>query len=74
LLQAASVVERADVWMVQAGNCFCFALESLAQLGAVGEMSGKNFDGDNSIEARITGFVYLAHSARTDLPPKGRTR
>ena len=31
-----------------------------------GEMSGKNLDGDDSIEARIAGFVHLAHPARTD--------
>ena len=34
---------------------FGFALESLAQFGAVGEMSGQNFDRDNSIKARIAG-------------------
>ena len=62
----ARVVERADVGMIQAGDGFCFALEALAQFGAVGEMSRKNFDGDDSIEARIAGFVNLAHSTRTD--------
>ena len=35
----ASVVERADVRMVQAGDGLCFALESFAQFGTVGEMS-----------------------------------
>jgi hypothetical protein len=52
--------------MIQAGDRFCFAIESLTQLGAVGEMSGKNFDGDDSIEAGIAGFINLAHSTRTD--------
>ena len=62
----ASVVESANVRMIQAGDCFCFAVEPLAQLGSVGEMSGKNLDGDDSVETRVAGFVHFAHSARTD--------
>ena len=62
----AGVVEGADVRMVQAGDGFCFAVEALAQFGAVGEMSGKNLDGDDAIEARIAGLVHFAHSARAD--------
>jgi hypothetical protein len=62
----ARVEERADVRMVQAGNRFCFALESLAQFGTIRKLRRQNFDRDNSIKARITGFVHLAHSARTD--------
>ena len=62
----AGVVERADVGMIQAGDGFCFAVEALAQFRAVGEMSGKNLDGDDAVEARIAGLVHLAHSARTD--------
>ncbi len=52
--------------VVQARDGLCFALESLAQISAVSKMSGKNFDGNNAIEACIAGFVHLAHSARTD--------
>jgi hypothetical protein len=52
--------------MIQAGNRFCFALESLAQFGTIRKLRRQNFDRDNSIKARITGFVHLAHSARTD--------
>ena len=62
----ARVVERADVRMIQAGDGFRFALEPLAQFGAVSEMRGQNFNRDGSIEARVAGFVHLAHSARTD--------
>jgi hypothetical protein len=60
----SGVVEGADVRMIQTGNGFCFALKSLAQFGAVGEMSGKNFNRDGAIEARVAGFVHFAHSAR----------
>ena len=52
----ADVVEGADVGMIQAGNGFCFALESLAQFGAVREMIGQNFDGDDAIEAGVAGL------------------
>jgi len=62
----ARVVERADVGMIQAGDGFCLALESLAQFSAVGEMSWQNFNRDGSIEASIAGFVHFSHSARTD--------
>ena len=61
----ASVVKSANARMIQAGNCFCFAVEALAQLGSVSEMGGENLDGDGSIETRVTGFVHFAHSART---------
>ena len=62
----AYVMQRADVGMIQAGDGFCFALESLAQFSSVREMNGKNFNGDNSIEAGIAGFVNFAHSARAN--------
>src|ERR1700693_473612 len=62
----AGIEERADVRVVQASNCFCFALEPFTQLGAICEMRRQNFDGNDSIEARGAGFVHLAHSARTD--------
>ena len=62
----ADVVEGADVRMIQAGDRFCFALESLAQFGTISKMRRQNFDGDDSIEAGIAGFVNFAHSARTD--------
>jgi hypothetical protein len=52
--------------MIQAGDGFCFAVEALAQIRAVGEMSGQNFYRDNSVEAGIAGPVHLAHPARTD--------
>jgi hypothetical protein len=52
--------------MIQAGNCSCFALESITQFSSVGEMSGKDLDGNDSIEARIAGTVNLAHSTRAD--------
>jgi hypothetical protein len=52
--------------MVQARDRLCFALEPLAQFRPAGEMSGKNLEGDDSIEAGIAGFVHLAYSTHTD--------
>ncbi len=62
----AGVVERADVWMIQAGDGLCFAVEALAQIGAVGKVGGENLDGDDAIEACVPGAIHLSHSARTD--------
>src|ERR1700730_16507386 len=59
-------MERTDVRMIQAGNCFCFAVESLAQLGTIRKMRGQHLDGNNSIKARVAGAVHLAHPARTN--------
>jgi hypothetical protein len=52
--------------MIQAGDGLCFPLESFAQFGTICKMRWQNFDGDNSIKARIAGFVHLAHPTRTD--------
>ncbi len=54
------------MWMIQAGDGASFALKALAQLGTVREMNGKNFNGDNSIEAGITSLINLAHSTRAN--------
>ena len=61
----SGVVEGADVRMIQTGNSFCFALKSLAQFGAIGEMRGQDFYRDGSIKPRIAGFINFAHSAGT---------
>src|SRR5579863_8489769 len=65
--------------MIEAGDGFGFAVEALAQLGAVGEMSRKDLDGHDALEARVAGTIHLAHSDRTDsgedfIRPKFSTR
>ncbi len=52
--------------MIEAGDGLCFALEPFARFGTIGEMRGQNFDGDDAVKARVTGFVHFAHAARTD--------
>src|SRR5579864_7348942 len=60
----SSVVERADVGMIEAGNGFSFALEALAQFRAASEVSGQSLDGNGSIEAGVACFINFSHSAR----------
>src|ERR1700680_4161875 len=57
----ANVVEGADVGMIQAGNRFGFALETLAQFSTIGKMRWQNFDGDDSVQTGIFGAVHLTH-------------
>jgi hypothetical protein len=47
-------------------NGASFALESLTQLGMIGKMRWQDLDGDDAIQAGITGLINLAHSTRTD--------
>jgi hypothetical protein len=58
-----TVVESADAGMIQAGNGASFALEAVAQLGAI---SGKDLDGDDAVDSCVSGAVHFSHSARTD--------
>ena len=47
--------------MVQRGDRARFALEAL------GELLGRNLDGDVAAQARVVRAVHLAHAARADL-------
>ena len=60
---ATDVVERANMRMTQAGNGAGLSLEALPALGVVGEVLGKNLDGDEPAESRVLGFVDLSHAA-----------
>ncbi len=59
------VVQHADVWMIQAGDGFCFALEPLLVYRIRRKLRGQNLDGNAALQPRITRTVHLAHSART---------
>ena len=59
------VVERANGRMIQTGNRARFAIKAFAQSGAIGKMIRQNLYGDDTVETRVAGFVYLAHPART---------
>ena len=52
-----NLIQRADTRMIQRRNGPRFALKSLAKVGPIREMSGQNFDGNDAIQARVSGFV-----------------
>ncbi len=60
-------IERDDVWMVQARDRLCFALEALEAGGIGGHVGVEDLEGDVTIEARVAGAVHLAHSAFAQL-------
>lgn len=51
---------------IQAGNSFRFALEALPPDHIVGEMGGKDFDGDGAVKACVDRPIYFAHPASTN--------
>ena len=57
------VVERADVRVVQAGDGFRFAFETLAQFRIRCQVPGQYLDRDHTIQPGISGLVDLAHPA-----------
>src|SRR5260370_31992522 len=62
----ADVMERADVWMVQAGDGFRFAFEALLANRIRAELRGKDLDGDAALQPRIARPIDFAHSAGTE--------
>jgi hypothetical protein len=59
-------MKGADVWVVQARDSARLAFESFAVLGVVGQVRGKDLDGDEAIQARVAGLVHLPHTARAE--------
>src|SRR5580692_9842749 len=59
----ADVVDGANVGMVQGGCGLGFALKAGESLGVARNFVGKEFQGDETMEARVFGFVNHAHAA-----------
>ena len=59
----ADIMERADMWMREAGDGFCLTLEPSTTIRIAGDEIGKHFDRDGAIQAGIAGFVDFAHSS-----------
>ena len=59
-------MQRVNVRVVQARDGLRLALEPLLEIGVRGNMLGEDFDGDGTVESRISGFVHLAHAPRPD--------
>ncbi len=60
----ADVVERADVRMRELRDDSRLAVEALAKLRVIGDRTWQDLDRHRAIEARVAGFVDLAHAAR----------
>ena len=65
-IDVADVVDAADVRMIERGNRPRLAFETCTQIGIAGDFSWQDLDGDCAIEARVAGFVDLAHAARAE--------
>ena len=62
----SDIVERADIRMVEAGNCAGFALEALTNFGRISQMKRQYFQRNSAVEPCITRAVHFAHSTGTD--------
>ena len=59
----SNVINGANVWMVQGGGRFSFALESSDGLGIAGKLIGQEFDGNEAMQPRVLGLVDDTHPA-----------
>ena len=66
-IDAADVVDAADVRMVQGRDGASLALEAGSQIGIASDLTWQDLDRDRPIEARVACSVDLTHSARADL-------
>jgi hypothetical protein len=55
------IVQRANVGMIERGDCVSFALKPAA------EPFGGDLNGDYAIQACVASFINLAHTSRPDL-------
>ena len=62
----ADVVERADVGVIELGDCAGFTIEALAELRIDSERPRQDLDRDEAIQPRVARLVDLAHPARAE--------
>ena len=58
----SNVVERADMRMIESGDCLRLA-SSAAESNIASKLGGQNLDRNAAAEARVAGRVDLAHPA-----------
>ena len=63
-IDAADVVDAADVGMIQRSDSSCLAFEAGSQIRIVSDFTRQNLDRHRAIEAGVAGFVDLAHATR----------
>ena len=62
-IDAADIVDAADVGMIQGRDGASLALEAGTQIGIASNLTRQDLDGNRSIEACVAGSVNLAHAA-----------
>ncbi len=55
-------VDRANVWMIQSGSGFRFALKPVQCVRISPHFIGQKFERDKAAELQIFGFVHHTHS------------
>ena len=62
----ANVIERANIWMVQAGDGAGFTFETLAHLRCVCQMWRENFQRYGTRKTRVSRAVNFTHATRAN--------
>ena len=62
----ANVIDGADIGMVQARSGLGFAAKAAKGVRIVGDIIGKELEGDEAVQAQIFGLVDDAHPAATE--------
>ena len=65
-VSSADVVKCADVGVIQAGDRLGFALKPGATVSIRADVRWEHLDRDAAVEARVAGFVDLAHATGAD--------
>jgi hypothetical protein len=63
----ADVIDRANVGVVERGCCLGLAAKALESVAVLGEIVGKELEGDKTSEARVLGLVDHTHPASAEL-------
>ncbi len=63
IVERESGAQRGDVWMMEAGEDFDFAEESIGEILLAGEVGQKNFHGLDAVGDRVADLVDFAHAS-----------
>ena len=56
-------MDGADAGMIQRRRGFCLALEACERLAIPSQFVGKEFQGDEAVQAGVFGLVHHTHAA-----------
>ena len=63
----ADVVDGANVGVIQGGSGLGFDLKTGEGMGTAGDLFRQELEGDETVKARVFGFVDDAHPSATEL-------